>query len=358
MNTNHNKAKSQVHRHGNKTTHTQRRKLVLSIVCVALLLVAAMFAGDYLQNSVFNVQEVRGDLSSLNSDLRKVEYNGETYAYNDTLTTILFMGIDKTTEQLKASSGFRNGGQADFLGLMVIDAQKKTVGWLPIDRDSMTQITVLGVLGNPAGTRTSQICLSHGFGDGGETSSELTVQAVETMLYGMQVDFYISLDLRGIETVNDLVGGIAVTLEDDFSALDPTMLKGATITLQGKQAEYYVRSRMTIGDGSNQARMKRQASYLGLLKERVAEMLNEDSAFINRLYDTMDPYMVTNMKRGRLVNEANKAQKYQQLPDFIIKGEHTMGADGFVEFHIDQASLEALVVDTFLLELDDNGNPS
>lgn len=68
------------------------------------------------------------------------------------------MGVDRDSGE--------TGGQADFLQLLVIDDVGKTVKRLPIDRDTMTPITVLGVLGNRSGVRTAQLSLSHGFGDG------------------------------------------------------------------------------------------------------------------------------------------------------------------------------------------------
>ncbi|MEG0901177.1 MAG: LCP family protein, partial [Clostridia bacterium] len=118
--------------------------------------------------------------------------------------------------------------------------------------------------------KTAQICLSHGFGDGGAQSAKLTQQAVQTLLYGIDIDFYIAMDMDAITTLNELVGGITVTLEEDFTAIDPTMVKGTTLTLHGMQAEHYVRGRTTVGDGTNESRMKRQAAYLTLLKNKVS----------------------------------------------------------------------------------------
>ena len=35
------------------------------------------------------------------------------------------------------------------------------------------------------------------------------------------------MSLDGISVLNDLAGGVTVTLEDDFSAADPAMTKGS-----------------------------------------------------------------------------------------------------------------------------------
>lgn len=71
------------------------------------------------------------------------------------------------------------------------------------------------------------------------------------------------MNMDGISELNDLAGGVTVTLEDDFSSIDPAMAKGTTLTLHGDQAETFVRSRMTVGDGTNASRMERQEAFRG-----------------------------------------------------------------------------------------------
>ena len=80
---------------------------------------------------------------------------------------------------------------------------------------------------------------------------------------GESIDFYVAMNMDGISELNDLAGGVTVTLEDDFSSIDPAMTRGTTLTLHGEQAETFVRSRMTVGDGTNASRMERQSVYAG-----------------------------------------------------------------------------------------------
>ena len=61
--------------------------------------------------------------------------------------------------------------------------------------------------------------------------------------------------------MNDMVGGVTVTIEDDFSEVDPTLKMGETVTLMGEHAENYVRQRKEVADGRNESRMQRQSSY-------------------------------------------------------------------------------------------------
>ena len=84
----------------------------------------------------------------------------------------------------------------------------------------MTQIRILGVTGEPAGTFTGQLALAHTYGSGEEDSCENTVLAVSNLLYGMEIDHYVSLTMDGVALLNDLVGGVTVEVLDDFSGID------------------------------------------------------------------------------------------------------------------------------------------
>ena len=83
----------------------------------------------------------------------------------------------------------------------------------------MAEIPILGALGNETGTRVTQICLSHGIGDGKEQSCLLTQKAVSWLMLGINIDFYISMEMDGISALNDALGGVTVTLTDDFSVV-------------------------------------------------------------------------------------------------------------------------------------------
>lgn len=105
--------------------------------------------------------------------------DGVTYRKKSRLTTILVMGVDHDTQD---SYEYRKAGQADFLRLVVLDDADKTVQQLQIDRDTITPVTVLGLLGDRYEPVTQQICLGYAFGDGRQTSCEVTVEAVENLL--------------------------------------------------------------------------------------------------------------------------------------------------------------------------------
>ena len=323
--------------HKNKTAlHAAAALLV--ILAAALVL---YFGGSWLEKKA-EKPESRTQLPQ--ADQETVEVDGVTYRKKSRLTAILVMGVDHDTQD---SYEYRKAGQADFLRLVVLDKENKTVQQLQIDRDTMTPVTVLGLLGDRYEPVTEQICLGYAFGDGRESSCEVTVEAVENLLGGQTIDQYLAMGLDGISTLNDLAGGVTVTLEDDFSAIDPAMTKGTTLTLQGDQAETYVRTRRSIGVGTNEARMVRQEAYIKQLSVQLDEKLQQDQSFASDAYDALQPYLTTSMAKGQLVNEAWAAKDYTRLDTIKPDGTYQVGEDGFMEFYPDADALQQAVLQLF-----------
>jgi len=318
-------------------------RLVMIIGGGVLLLVLLYLGGRWLEGTTAQ-PEIRGDHRQRYAYEDTVEIDGVAYRKRQEVKTVLLMGVDRDSGAVV--SGGRNGGQADFLQLVVSDAGRQRLTLLAIDRDTMTPITILGVLGNRSGVREAQICLSHGFGDGGAQSCELTVQAVSNLLLGTPIDAYAAMNMDGISVLNDALGGVTVTLVDDFSALDPAMRQGATLTLRGEQAELFVRGRRSVGIGTNEARMARQQLYIGQMMTLLDAHIHEDKSFMGALYDELKPYLVTDMSRGAMINQAWAARDYSR-ETISLAGAHAVDAQGFMEFRVDEEALKALVLELF-----------
>lgn len=304
---------------------------ILSLVLAALLCAFSLAEGEPDPNARF-----RG--------IPTLELPDGTYRLNRRLTTILLMGVDKTAEDT-AGAAYRSGGQADFLALLVVNDSEKTISMLQINRDTMTELTVLNVLGEVSGTRTGQICLSHAFGPGGDESCRMTAEAVSALLNDTPVNYYISMNMDGIPTLNDALGGVQVTLEDDFSSLDPAMTAGTTLTLQGMQAEYFVRGRLSVGDQSNISRLRRQRTYMNSAISALKARLHENTGFIKSLHSQLEPYLISSLSRGALYNLGEKATRYELLPIREMEGEARVGEIGFMEFYPDEDSLKKLLAE-------------
>ena len=311
--------------------------LLLWIGVLAVLLF--MFGmGDEETEPVF------GSLEGRFQSAVTMELEGKTLHYRENeVTNYLFIGVDK--EDVTRVAGHQNGGQADFLVVLSIDRIRRTVTPVMLDRDAMVSMQTYGVFGHPAGERVMQLCLAQAYSGVNIPGSVNTVETVEKLLKGIDIHHYVVLDMTAIPLVNDALGGVEVTLQDDFTAFDPMMVKGATLRLMGKQAEFFVRGRMTVADGTNASRMARQQQYLSGLLEQFRRTVKGNQAKLNQVLAAMEGHMATDATDNRLLHDVNAYDDYTWQPLQTLQGEHTIDPYGFAEFWVDEASLKQLVAD-------------
>lgn len=327
--------------HSRYTRRGTKVRFAILAAVVVVLLVGGYIAGRWLEERQYH--EERQQMSENFGLLPTREYNGQTYMRRPEVETILLMGVDRHMEEEVKS--YQNGGQADFLLFLALDHQNRTIHQLQIDRDTMTDVTVYSLLGDVKRDRVLQICLAHGFGGTDEERCKNAVQAVEKLLGGIDVELYMSVKLDGIAALNQALGGITVTLPEDYSNLDPVMVKGATLKLTDKQAEYLVRARMTVGDGTNASRMMRQRTFMNAAANQLLVKLKEDAEFGGTLFDALDQiscYM--NFNRGRMINEINRAYQYDIRPAETVAGEYKIGENGYMEFYPDKDAVSEWVI--------------
>jgi len=275
-----------------------------------------------------------------------VFYEDEWYSLRQDVQTYLLIGLDKFEATLSDPKYLINNQQADLLLLLIVDEKDKSYRALQINRDTMTEIRELGPDGVPFGYYDAQIALSHIYGSGGKDSCRNTVLAVSNYLYGISVDHYLSITMDAIPILNDLVGGVVVHVEDDFSSVDPAIKQGESIRLQGDQAITFVRARKSMDDSSNLHRMKRQQEYMnGLYSQMIAKMQSSDSFAINAIMSVSD-YIVSDCNVSELSELASRIKDYTYLGIETIKGEAIRG-EKYMEYYADEDALKAQVIDLF-----------
>ena len=324
------------------------------LAALVLIAVAGYLIGQQLEKG--NVKEERATMSSGFGRYEEKIHDGKTYYKKTNITTLLLMGIDRDTTAV--TNSYRNGGQSDFMLLLVLDHSTNTIRQLQIERDTMTKVDVLTILGKPGGTRNMQICLSHGYGADQTACCENAVYSASRYLDDLNIDLYMAVDYSAIDQINSMLGGVTVTVQEDFSALDPEMTLGKTMRLQGHQAELYVRSRMNVGDGTNASRQLRQREWLDGAVELLKSKVSQNGSFLQELLDGMGNRLTTNAAQGRLLNEFNQAWQHQLYPVEQIPGTYTIGSDGFVEYHTQEDDVTQWVLDTFYRPADEIGKES
>ena len=262
------------------------------------------------------------------------------YRKTPNVTNYLIAGIDQASNApASASNRYRNGGQADYLLLLSIDHTNRKIYQLPIDRDTMTDVTVLSVYGKETGTRVLQISLAHSYGSTKDDNARYTVRAVRHLLNGIEIAGYYMMDYTAVPTLNDTLGGVTVTIPDDMTGVNPLWVKGAEITLHGDEAEAFVRSRKSAGQGTNAERMARQNEFITSAIRQIHAKLAKNADFAARLLTALRKNAVTNIPQQQLLLEINEAHGYEIQPASYLEGDHLIAENGFAEFYADENSI-------------------
>ena len=285
--------------------------------------------------------------SDSSTDSREmITYKNETYVKKGNLETYLIAGIDAPGKVEKVTE-YDGTGQCDVLAVIVRDRSTDQCKLLSIDRNTITAVKSLDNDVTYLDTTDIQISLAHAMGFDQQVRAENTVDAVSHLLGDQTIDGYAMVNMGAIQVVNDMVGGVTVTIEDDFSDIDPSMKKGETVTLMGEQAEKYVRSRKEVADGSNQNRMSRQSNYEEAFKPAFRSKCAENSKFPLEVYHAMEDYMTTNISAKKFCRLAILMSDENQDEKVAISGTYGLDEDDWQTFTPDEDSLQEAILELF-----------
>ena len=285
--------------------------------------------------------------SDSSTDSREmITYKNETYVKKGNLETYLIAGIDAPGKVEKVTE-YDGTGQCDVLAVIVRDRSTDQCKLLSIDRNTITAVKSLDNDGTYLDTTDIQISLAHAMGFDQQVRAENTVDAVSHLLGDQTIDGYAMVNMGAIQVVNDMVGGVTVTIEDDFSDVDPSMKKVETVTLMGEQAEKYVRRRKEISDGSNQNRMSRQSTYEEAFKPAFRNKCAENSKFPLEVYHAMEDYMTTNISAKKFCRLAILMSDENQDEKVAISGTYGLDEDEWQTFTPDEDSLQEAILELF-----------
>lgn len=284
------------------------------------------------------------------TESKEIVWQGKTYKPKGNLETYLFAGIDDPGE-VKEITEYDGSGQCDVLIVLVRDRSTDECSYVTIDRNTITPVNSLENNGNYISTDEMQISLAHAMSLDHTTRAENTVEAVSTLLGGITIDSYAMVNMSAISVVNDMVGGVTVTIEDNFEGVDDTLKKGETITLKGEQAEHFVRGRMTMkDDDTNQNRMARQQQYEQGFKAAFAGKCSEDNTFPLDVYHALEPYMTTTVSAKKFSRLAILMTDEKEDTSLTIDGTYTIDDNDWQAFTPDPDSLQKVILTLFYEE--------
>ena len=312
-------------------------KFLLSGIAVVLLLLVVIYSGLQLLKPAVSTEPEE-------TPTKTIERNGIKYFPRQDITVFLVMGIDKEGKVVSSGS-YNNDGEADVVALAVFDEADKSYSVLCLNRDTMLDMPVLGIGGKQAGTLNGQLTLSHTYGSGLADSCMNTEKTVSDFLYGLEIDYYVALNMDAIGILTDAVGGVKVNVTDDLSAVDPTIPKGEVV-LNSSQALNIVRTRKDVGDEMNVSRMKRHEEFIKGFFEALHNKTSESDRFLVKTYDDVSEYMVSDCSVDVLAALTNRYSEYTLNEIVSPEGENVKG-ERYMEFYADEEKLDELILRMF-----------
>ncbi|MDY5577754.1 MAG: LCP family protein [Lachnospiraceae bacterium] len=324
------------------------KKVLLPLCAILLAFVLLLAFASMLEKKTSQSGETQDSgssgevVSQADSNHNTIVYEGNTYEYNSNLENYLFLGVD-TKEEVVLQETPGTAGQADCIMVLSVNRKDKTARILQISRDSMTDIDLYDINGNYFTSVRAQIATQYAYGNGKDTSCWAMKKTVSRLLYDLPLEGCMSLNIDGIHAINDAVGGVTLTVPEDYTSIDPAFIKGTQITLNGEQAERYVRYRDIEEEESNNDRMRRQVQYIPALIAEVKEKAGKSGDYYETYQSVLAPYLVTDLN----ANQINRLTEYSLSGEvFYVPGEIEASGE-HEEFLVDEEKLKEMILKMF-----------
>lgn len=181
--------------------------------------------------------------------------------------TVMFLGCDHDYSEVLVNHPLKGSkGRSDAIMVARMDFDAGTINILSIPRDAAVKIAKHGV---------RKINAAHQYG-----GPELVKSTIKNM-FGIDVDYYATIDFEGFQKMVDAVGGVDLEVhkrlkyDDNWGGLHINLYPGVQ-HLDGYKAMGYVRMRHSDSDFE---RAKRQHEFLEALRGQVMKPTN----FLNTL---------------------------------------------------------------------------
>lgn len=293
-------------------------KVLLTIIIIVVIL--AIIAGVYLFSKIHSLS----DSITNPLDRDKSELRDKPAKEGDPMTVVLY-GIDDDAQREQQGMGQRS----DSIVLMSINPKDKKTVMVSVPRDTRAKIVGKGT--------TEKI--NHAYAYGGP---KMAVNSLEKLM-DVPVDHYISIDMDGVKTVVDELGGVTITSNGSFITKDSTntyqFTKGEQYKMDGKEALAYMRSRKEDGAGGDEGRQLRQQQVITAVA-REAFSVNSVTK-LNGIFKAAQDNLKTDLnfvQLNRFKSDYEKAQ--DNVKRLTINGQNTLGDDNLYYFYPDKNSLK------------------
>lgn len=272
----------------------------------------------------------------------------QVYCYRENTINILVMGIDKDTVMAERDHSTNSVGQADTIFVASLDMDNQEMRLIAVHRDTMVSLEKYNGQGEYLGVQQGQITLQYAYGDGQKQSCELMKEQVSNILGGIPIYGYVALNLNTIPAINDAIGGVEVTMEENYTRYDRAFQKGKTVRLKGDQVLHFIRSRDTKEEGSAYDRLMRQKTYLKAFASQAKTALGGNIQIVLDLLKELEGNFETDLNEADityLLLQALSCQFSEEniwvLPGTIKQGEK------YEEYYLDELAVRLGVIRMF-----------
>ena len=343
------------HRHHHSVWYRMRRWVrhnkKLAAVSAVIVAAAVLGGGTYLHSSLQAQQKLHvtsGNSVDMKNGYRTRTYDGKEYQYNSLITTILYAGID-SEGTMEAATTYSNKARADSIALVILDKKKQKMSILALNRDTMTQIRRYTREGDDMGLYTSHLGYAYSYGDGGKVSCENLEEAVQLLIGDIPISDYVVTNRSSMTEINDLVGGVTVTVpNNDLAAKHPDLKEGSVVTLDDSNIEDFLRYRDIHTDFSNEGRIQRQQAYITAYISQFKELLQTDLESAWTQSQEMTDHLQTSITKSKYLGLAKllESVSFTDADYYRPEGTDQLG-DLHDEFYLDEDNMEKLIIDLF-----------
>ena len=219
----------------------KKKSLVLKVIVTILiiLIVLAIAIGIYVFSKVNSLSNaIHNPLDRDKSELRK-----KPVGDGDPVSIVIY-GIDEDAKRKQQNLGQRT----DSIVMMSINPKDHKTVMVSVPRDTRAKIVGRGT--------TEKI--NHAYAYGGP---DMAVKSLEE-LTNVPVDHYAAINMDGVKSVVDDLGGVDITSNATFNFHGYQFNKGQKYHMNGDKALTYMRSREQEGAGGDSGRQLRQQQVI------------------------------------------------------------------------------------------------
>lgn len=292
-------------------------KIVITILILLLVLIIGIAIYAFAKFHSLN-NSINEPLDRDHSQLRQKNLKD-----GDPMTVVLY-GIDDDAQRHQENLGQRS----DSIVLMSINPKDNKTVMVSIPRDMRTEIV----------GHNSTEKLNHAYAYGGP---KMAVHSLEKLM-DVPVDHYIAINMDGVKTVIDNLGGVNITSDTTFTTTGTegkySFEQGKSYKMDGKQALAYMRARKEEGAGGDGGRQLRQQQVITSVAKEAISMNSVTK--LNGIFKAAQDNLKTDlsfMELSKFKSDYDNAQ--DNVERLTIDGQNAQGDDGLYYFYPNKDSL-------------------